>query len=225
MSSISTSTQRHLCTVDVQPLERESFLSYGDVIDVGSQAISDIANQGTARRFNHLTSFVNMRALSSDVLTNTNNHQQLSASLTQPAATPNLCIFRVQPASQPFYIKLLERHKYSTQMFIPMVQQTTLSNATTAAVIPSYYVIAALNDPTTQLPDWSTLRVFHATTIQAFNYRAGVWHHPMVGLGGVIDFVCLVWERRESQTEENEDTEEAHLDHTKHIEIRFKMDA
>ncbi|KAL5036719.1 hypothetical protein RTP6_004249 [Batrachochytrium dendrobatidis] len=106
--------------------------------------------------------------------------------------------------------RLLERHKYSTQMFIPMVQPTKEMFLTMNA-IPSYYVIVALNDPITDKPDWSTLCAFQATTVQAFNYNAGVWHHPMVGLGSTIDFVCLVWERREFQTEQDEDTEEVHL--------------
>ncbi|EGF80232.1 hypothetical protein BATDEDRAFT_35133 [Batrachochytrium dendrobatidis JAM81] len=206
MSGQELSAHKLPLSITVQPLERNAFLPYGDVIDAGSQITSDVANQGTAKRFNHLTSFVNMRTASQTPKL----HQQLPPSLTQPAATPNLCIFQTQPATMPFSIKLLERHKYSTQMFIPMVQPTKEMFLTMNA-IPSYYVIVALNDPITDKPDWSTLCAFQATTVQAFNYNAGVWHHPMVGLGSTIDFVCLVWERREFQTEQDEDTEEVHL--------------
>ena len=71
----------------------------------------------------------------------------------------------------------------------------------------SYLVIVALNDPTKDKPDLGTLKVFRATSKQAFNYHPNVWHHPMVGLESFIDFVCIVYERREHQTQD-EDTEE-----------------
>lgn len=76
----------------------------------------------------------------------------------------------------------------------------------------SYLVIVALNDLTTDQPDLKTIRVFRATSKQAFNYKPGIWHHPMVGLESIIDFVCLVYERRQNQTEEAEDTEETFFD-------------
>jgi Ureidoglycolate lyase/Allantoicase repeat len=57
----------------------------------------------------------------------------------------------------------------------------------------SYLVIVALDDGH-GAPDLKTLRVFESTSTQAFNYHRGTWHHPMVGLRSVIDFVCLVWE-------------------------------
>jgi ureidoglycolate hydrolase len=82
-------------------------------------------------------------------------------------------------------------------MFIPMTKRNS-----------SYLVIVALNDPTTDRPNLNSLRVFQATSTQAFNYKPGVWHHPMVGLENIIDFVCIVYERREKQTEDDEDTEE-----------------
>jgi ureidoglycolate hydrolase len=82
-------------------------------------------------------------------------------------------------------------------MFIPMTNQKA-----------SYLVIVALNDVASDKPDLNTLRVFKATSLQAFNYKAGVWHHPMVGLESIIDFVCIVFERRQLQTEDDEDTEE-----------------
>ena len=40
----------------------------------------------------------------------------------------------------------------------------------------------------------STLRVFLARENQAITYNPGVWHHPMIALDRVTDFVCLVWE-------------------------------
>jgi ureidoglycolate hydrolase len=30
--------------------------------------------------------------------------------------------------------------------------------------------------------------------VQGLNFKAGVWHHPLVALGTPCDFACLVWE-------------------------------
>ncbi|KAI8900258.1 ureidoglycolate hydrolase [Globomyces pollinis-pini] len=149
-------------SVTIQPLNRTEFADYGHVIDVPDKISGSNANYGTATRFNHLTSLVNKRI--SD-------------------AIPNLCIFRVKPASLPFNIKLLERHNYSSQMFIPMTSSPA-----------RYLVVVAKNDPISDKPDFNTLKVFLASSTQAFNYHPGTWHHPMIGLDSVIDFVCLVHE-------------------------------
>jgi ureidoglycolate lyase len=68
-------------------------------------------------------------------------------------------------------------------MFIPMTTKEA-----------SYLVIVALNDPTTNTPDLSTLKVFKGSSVQGFNYKPNIWHHPMVGLDNQIDFVCFVHE-------------------------------
>ena len=117
--------------------------------------------------------------------------------LKNPPATENVCVFRVQPSSLPFSVKLLERHQFSSQMFIPMTNQKA-----------SYLVVVALNDPATDKPDLSTIKAFLATSTQAFNYRPNIWHHPMIGLESVIDFVCIVYERRADQKSGDEDTDE-----------------
>jgi ureidoglycolate hydrolase len=176
-----------LLMIRIEPLTRKAFAPYGDVVAAEEETGSS-ANQGTATRFNHLTRLVNKR---------THGAFLMDYELTHPPATENVCIFRVKPATIPFHIKLLERHKYSTQMFIPMTHQNA-----------SYLVIVCLNDPATNRPDMKTLRAFRATSMQAFNYKPGTWHHPMIGLKSIIDFVCVVYERRQHQTEDGEDTEE-----------------
>lgn len=200
--------------INVEPLGKDQFEPFGQVIDVGSN-LGQSANQGTAKRFNFLADLVNLRQQHKNQ--DVGIGSVLPPNLTDPPAKPNLCIFRVMPADLPFSIKLLERHKYSTQMFIPMIR-------TRFIVQPSYLVIVALNDPLKQQPDWSTLRVFRANSTQAFNYNPGVWHHPMVGLGDMIDFVCLVWERREQQADRDEDTEEAFLQNQDYIRVKISQE-
>lgn len=56
------------------------------------------SNQGTARRFNYVADLVNLRA----------------------DAKTNVCVFRSVPREFPFVCKMLERHPFSSQMFVPM---------------------------------------------------------------------------------------------------------
>lgn len=45
------------------------------------------------------------------------------------------------------------------------------------------------------LPDLTTLAAFTATSEQGIAYDAGVWHHPMIALGGqATDFAVVVYE-------------------------------
>jgi ureidoglycolate lyase len=160
----------------VVPLCVESFKPYGDVIQYNSKDANK-ANQGSASRVDFLTQLQNLR----------------------PDANANLCLFRSSPITLPLEIKLLERHQYSSQMFIPMTKS-----------IASYIVIVALDKGNE--PDLTTLRAFKGNSLQAFNYHANVWHHPMLSLDSVIDFVCLVWEKREKSTKVTDDCEEFHFE-------------
>jgi ureidoglycolate hydrolase len=102
---------------------------------------------------------------------------------------PNLCVFKSKPVSLPFSVRLLERH-VSTQMFVPMTDSAA-----------SFLVVVCLEDPQ-GYPDLTTLKVFKGSRLQGFNYRKGVWHHPMIALESEITFACLVWEGSSLDTEE-----------------------
>jgi ureidoglycolate hydrolase len=186
-------------TIIIEPLTKTSFSLYGDVIDT-SKCKGSNANQGTAKRFNHLTKLVNKRK---------KGEFGMEEDLQMPEATLNCCIFKVSPMELPFDIKLLERHQFSSQMFIPMTDKSA-----------GYLVIVAVNNPSTNTPDFSTLRVFRANSTQAINYKENIWHHPMVGLVNEIEFVCFVYERRDAQVFKDEDTEEYYFRKTP---IRAKL--
>ncbi|ORX93477.1 ureidoglycolate hydrolase [Basidiobolus meristosporus CBS 931.73] len=153
------------------PATRENFAAYGDVVCAHDGAFIS-ANQGTAQRYNH-------------VATCTNNRETEQSGV--PKANPNLCVFRCKPATQiPFPIKLLERHPYSSQCFIPMA---------TDRPSKGYLVIVALNGKDDR-PDLSTMKAFIFARNQGVNYGAGIWHHPMVALEELTDFGCIVWENK-----------------------------
>lgn len=144
------------------PLTSVDYSPYGDAIEARADIKPVRANLGFAQRFNFVASLENLR----------------------PAdAKANLCVFRCEPMVPPgqsaFVMRLLERHEFSTQVFIPM-------NG-----VRRYLVIVALGG---LAPDLSTLRAFVATGQQGISYKPGVWHHPLVALDAPSDFSCLVWE-------------------------------
>ncbi|KAI8387031.1 ureidoglycolate hydrolase-domain-containing protein [Blakeslea trispora] len=167
-------------SIQAEPLNSEAYAPYGDVIDTTTLGHITQANQGTAEKYHHIASV-------------TNNFPKKNGKM-------NLCIYHCRPAQPlPFVVKLLERHPYSSQAFVPMTDRKTRG----------YLVIVALNGVDDR-PDLSTLRAFVANSKQGINYHQGVWHHPMVVLEDETDFVCLV---HESGVPE-EDCHEVDVSHT-----------
>lgn len=145
--------------IEAVALSAKAFLPYGELISAGSGASGVAANMGTARRFNRLVELRNLRP---------------------GRAKPNLCLYRCRPAkSFPFRVKLLERHEFSTQVFIPM------------GGARRYLVVVATGG---NAPELKTLRAFVAGPAQGIGYRPGTWHHPLIALDAVTDFACLVYE-------------------------------
>ncbi|RKP28100.1 ureidoglycolate hydrolase, partial [Syncephalis pseudoplumigaleata] len=177
------------------PLSARDFADYGQVIAFpsSSETMGIAANQGTARRINYAAHLSNLRAASNE---------------TSRAAQANLALFRCEPPAAlkdatHFHVRLLERHRWSTQAFLPVA--STPSHPPDD-VTHGYLVVVALNGPDNR-PDLSTLAAFRATARQGINYNANVWHHPMVVLKTPMDFACLVWENGVAE----EDCEEVNL--------------
>lgn len=83
------------------PLTPDAYAPYGDVIMAAPRGEpGKPANQGTARRFDHLAALSDLRPGS---------------------ARLNVTVFRCAPrATGTFAIELLEKHPASTQIFVPM---------------------------------------------------------------------------------------------------------
>ena len=84
-------------------------------------------------------------------------------------------IFRGQPRSLPFRVGMMERHPLGSQAFVPMSGRP-------------YLVVVA---PAGPAPDARDLRCFVARGDQGVNYATGVWHHPLLALGAVCDFLVV----------------------------------
>ncbi|GLQ06157.1 ureidoglycolate lyase [Sneathiella chinensis] len=84
-------------------------------------------------------------------------------------------IFRATPLSYPLNIRMVERHPLGSQAFIPLNGRPYL-----VLVAPAGETVAP-----------SDLRVFLARGDQGVNYHAGTWHHPVLALGAVSDFLVV----------------------------------
>jgi len=84
-------------------------------------------------------------------------------------------IFRSQPRELPFAVTMLERHPLGSQAFMPLIAQP-------------YLVVVA---PAGDAPLPNALRAFLARPGQGINYAPGVWHHPLLALNEICDFLVI----------------------------------
>lgn len=92
-----------------------------------------------------------------------------------------------------FQCKILERHPYTSQSFIPLGLDPDPENKTSSRflVIVSHTLTSIPGNP----PDLENLKAFICSGSQGVTYAAGTWHAPMVALGErPIEFVVLVHE-------------------------------
>ena len=133
-----------------EPLTRESFAPFGEVIEA-SDAVSHFTINGG----------------------NTERYHDLADIDAGPDGRVIVSIFRGQPRSLPFVVEMMERHPLGSQAFVPLSGK------------PYLVVVAPAGDP----PDVAALRVFLARGDQGVNYAPGVWHHPLLALDAVCDFL------------------------------------
>jgi ureidoglycolate lyase len=87
---------------------------------------------------------------------------------------PLVNVFRGQPRTLPFEVTMMERHPLGSQAFIPLNEAP-------------YLVVVA---PAGEL-DAAALRAFVTRGWQGVNYAKGVWHHPLLVLDSVSDFIVI----------------------------------
>ncbi len=134
----------------IEPLTREAFASFGEVLQVDG-AERRLINGGTTERFHRLAAF---------------DGDEGSRAIVS--------LFRGQPRFFPFEIAMMERHPDGSQAFWPLSGR------------PYLVAVAADVDGRPGEP-----RVFLATGGQGVNYGRGVWHHPLIAVGEVSDFLVI----------------------------------
>ncbi len=85
-----------------------------------------------------------------------------------------ISIFRSTPLPIPIKVEVMERHRLSSQAFYPL------------GTHPYLVIVAPKGDF-----DVSAIRAFIASPDQGVNYHAGVWHHYLLALHEVSDFLVI----------------------------------
>ena len=83
-------------------------------------------------------------------------------------------IFRGSPRSFPYAVNMMERHPFGSQSFSPIDDR------------PWLVVVAQDEDGKPGRP-----QVFRAGGRQGVNYGRNVWHHPLMTVGAVSDFLVV----------------------------------
>ncbi|WP_029616935.1 ureidoglycolate lyase [Pseudorhizobium marinum] len=96
-----------------------------------------------------------------------------------------ISLFRGQPRRFPYEIGMMERHPFGSQSFSPLSGRPFL---------------VAVSEDAGGRP--GEPRVFLASGSQGVNYRRNVWHHPLMVLDTVSDFLVVDRDRPETNLEE-----------------------
>jgi ureidoglycolate lyase len=90
---------------------------------------------------------------------------------------PVVALYEMGPSALPFPVTNFERHRLSSQLFVPM----TLDR----------FLVVVAPEGAGGSPDGGRARAFLGRRGQAINYAPGVWHAPMVALdaGGTLAMV------------------------------------
>ncbi len=83
-------------------------------------------------------------------------------------------LFRALPREEPVQLSLMERHPLGSQAFLPLADAP-------------YLVVVAEDDNGRP----GALRAFISNGWQGVNYARNVWHHPLLALGEVRDFIVV----------------------------------
>lgn len=103
-------------------------------------------------------------------------HDLANVQLLGVQARVLVSIFRAQPRPSPYTIEMMERHPFGSQAFVPLNNRP-------------YWVAVALPQLSEISP--TDVQVFLAQAHQGVNYHAGVWHHPLMALDDVSDFLVI----------------------------------
>lgn len=140
-----------MITLKPEPLTADAFRAFGDVVEAGDEY--ELINRGTTRKSADLTQI--------DVATG--------------GGRPCVSIYRPIPCQLPLAIKMLERHPFSSQLFMPLNGE------------PFLIVVA----PAGERVDPSSVRAFVTSGRQGINYHRGTWHHPLIALRDPSEFLIV----------------------------------
>jgi ureidoglycolate lyase len=101
-------------------------------------------------------------------------HDLANIDVAESHGKPLVNIFRGQPRRFPFQVTTMERHPLGSQAFIPLSRN------------PYLIVVSPRGDFRPEV-----LRAFLAPSGQGVNYGKGIWHHALIALYEVSDFIVI----------------------------------
>jgi ureidoglycolate lyase len=101
-------------------------------------------------------------------------HDLARIDVAESHGKPLVSIFRGQPRQFPFEVTMMERHPLASQAFIPLSRN------------PYLIVVSPRGDFQPR-----ALRAFLANPGQGVNYDKGIWHHALIALHEVSDFIVI----------------------------------
>ncbi|MEQ5841354.1 ureidoglycolate hydrolase [Paraburkholderia acidicola] len=101
-------------------------------------------------------------------------HDLANVDVCADGGRPLISLFRAQPRAWPIEIAMMERHPHGSQAFVPLVDVRYLVVVAPAGEFDAARMCAFVSD------GW-----------QGVNYARGVWHHPLLALDRVSDFVVV----------------------------------
>ena len=107
---------------------------------------------------------------------NTERYDSLAkVQLSSPEDMAVINIFRAQPRVMPMNIEMMERHPLGSQSFHPLSGED--------------YLVLVADSVEALTPEH--LHLFLAKGTQGINYHQNTWHHPVLGLNKVCDFLVV----------------------------------
>jgi ureidoglycolate lyase len=199
--------------IEAEHLSSKAFAQFGTVIEnpapslIPSLDISNFppnavpANQGSALKYLNVTHMV-------DLYGSAPSHKPAKAVMNMFVCSPQTLFPSPQAdLAGNFAVRLLERHPFTTQTFIPLGLSPSEAHKARYLVIVAPSLPPSSADevltapiptdtrgplPGRGLPDLKSIRAFIANGAQAVTYGAGTWHAPMVVIGtDPIDFVVV----------------------------------
>lgn len=155
------------------------------------------ANQGTALKFPNIAPVTSTY------------HTSPSGAPGKPSMSLFSCFsrsLRLSRGRQIFDVKVLERHPFTTQTFIPLASSAATTTAKSIIIVaptlpspppppPSPPALTPyfpqLQSKQGGLPDLQNLKAFVAEPGTGVTYGVGTWHAPMVVVGRRLDFVVV----------------------------------
>ncbi|MCB1555602.1 MAG: ureidoglycolate lyase [Xanthomonadales bacterium] len=137
-------------TLPLSPLDATTFAPFGQIIAPEHAAQRYPINDGTSERF----------------------HDLARVDTASAEGRTLLSIFRAEPRSLPFPVRMLERHPLGSQAFVPLDPSTR------------YLVVVA--ESAADAP-----KAFLLEGGVGVNLARGVWHHPLLALDRVSDFLVI----------------------------------